>query len=82
MEPGAAPDPDSAVVDFPPGSETRKGHLGNTNKVRIFWLFSSFSLQTCDVCRVFLRYLVLFVGPVGLPDAIDVKRSEELFGLE
>ena len=78
MESGAAPDPDSAVVDFPPGSETRKGNLGNTNKVRTFWLFLSFWFRIARMRRVFLCYLVVFVGPLGLPDASDVKRSEEL----
>jgi hypothetical protein len=48
MSPGASPDSDAPNVDFPPGSETRKDHLENRNKMRIFCSFPSFLLQAHD----------------------------------
>ena len=64
MSPGASPDSDAPVVEFPPGSETRKCNLGNKNKVRTFWPFASISLQAFAMRQVFLWYLGVCLGPV------------------
>ena len=82
MSPGASPDSDAPNVDFPSGSETRKDHLENRNKMRIFWSFPSFLLQAHDALRLSLIPWLCFSDPFGLVGTSNAKRANLLLGSE